>query len=199
MREYENDLIKKGITYIAGVDEAGRGPVAGPVVAAAVILRNDFHYGYINDSKKMSEKQREKAFTDIIENAIAFGVGIIDETIIDEINILEATKKAMTLAIENLKVKPEYVLIDAVKLNCNFKTLSIIKGDQKSISIAAASVIAKVTRDRLMKEYSILYPNYAFEKHKGYLTKIHKERIKEFGPCAIHRKTFAPIDSYYQK
>lgn len=195
MREYENQL---NLQYIAGVDEAGRGPIAGPVVAAAVILPLNYNNEFINDSKKLTEKRRELLFEEIKTNAIAIGVGIVDHNKIDEINILEATKLAMSLAIEDLAVKAEHILIDAVKLPNYENSTSIIKGDQKSISIAAASIIAKVTRDSMMKEYDLSYPQYSFKNHKGYLTKKHREAVLENGPCEIHRKTFAPISEYYK-
>ena len=195
MREYENQL---NLQYIAGVDEAGRGPIAGPVVAAAVILPLNYNNEFINDSKKLTEKRREILFEEIKTNAIAIGVGIVDHNKIDEINILEATKLAMSLAIEDLAVKAEHILIDAVKLPNYENSTIIIKGDQKSISIAAASIIAKVTRDSMMKEYDRSYPHYSFKNHKGYLTKKHREAVFENGPCEIHRKTFAPISEYYK-
>lgn len=195
MRSYENEL---NLKYIAGVDEAGRGPVAGPVVAAAVILPVDFNDERINDSKKLTEKQRNELFKFIKEKAISVSVGVSSVNEIDTINILEATKLAMIRAIDGLVVKPEHVLIDAVKLTHQIDNTSIIKGDQKSISIAAASIIAKVTRDLMMFEYDIKYPLYSFKRHKGYLTKIHREAINAYGPCEIHRKSFAPITSFYQ-
>lgn len=195
MRTYENDL---QLNFIAGVDEAGRGPVAGPVVAAAVILPVDFNDERINDSKKLTEKQRNDLFDLINEKAISVSVGVATVNEIDTINILEATKLAMIRAIDGLNIKPEHVLIDAVKLNHPINNTSVIKGDQKSISIAAASIIAKVTRDQMMFEYDLKYPLYSFKRHKGYLTKIHKEAIFTYGPCEIHRKSFAPITSFYQ-
>lgn len=197
MKEFENNLINNGITIIAGVDEAGRGPVAGPVVAAAAILRNDLEYDYINDSKVLTKKQRKIAFNKIKQEALAYNYIIIDHEVIDKINILEATKLAMVKAINNLSIEPEHVLIDAVKLNIKNST-SIIKGDLKSVSIAAASIIAKEVRDELMANYHLKYPNYDFINNKGYLTKKHRELIQTFGPCEIHRKTFEPIRSYYK-
>jgi len=197
MKEFENNLINNGITIIAGVDEAGRGPVAGPVVAAAAILRNDLEYDYINDSKVLTKKQRKIAFNKIKQEALAYSYIIIDHEVIDKINILEATKLAMVKAINNLSIEPEHVLIDAVKLNIKNST-SIIKGDLKSVSIAAASIIAKEVRDELMANYHLKYPNYDFINNKGYLTKKHRELIQTFGPCEIHRKTFEPIRSYYK-
>lgn len=198
MREYESELINKGIKLIAGIDEAGRGPGAGPVVAAAVILRNDYNNEIINDSKKLTEKRRNQAFKEINQEALAIGIGIVDSNEIDEVNILNATKLAMERAVLNLSLNPEHLLIDALNINLNIKQTNIIKGDMKSISIAAASIIAKVTRDNLMIEYSKEYPNYLFEKHKGYLTKAHLDLIKEYGPCPIHRKSFKPISDYYK-
>lgn len=190
--EFENEAYEKGYNSIAGIDEAGRGPLAGPVVAAAVILPKDALIEGVNDSKKISEKKREKLYDDIINNAISWGVGIVDHTVIDEINILNATRRAMKLAIQNLSVRPDFILIDAEKKvdTDGIPYLPIIKGDALSISIGAASIIAKVTRDRMMREYDKIFPMYGFEKHKGYGTKAHVEAIKEFGPCMIHRRSF---------
>lgn len=192
LSKFEREYYEKGYKSIAGIDEAGRGPLAGPVVAGAVILPKDCLLEGINDSKKLSEKKREKLYDDIIENAVAWGVGIVDHTVIDEINILNATRLAMKKALENLTVKPDYILIDAEKkVDTNgIPYLPIIKGDALSISIGAASIIAKVTRDRMMKEYDKIFPMYGFEKHKGYGTKAHVEAIKEHGPCMIHRNSF---------
>lgn len=192
MTEYENKYLNVGYQYIAGIDEAGRGPIAGPVVAAAVILKPNFDYGYINDSKKLSQKKLVDAYDAIINNAIV-GIGIVDNNTIDKINILEATKLAMRNAVDNLEIEPEVLLVDAVELKGAIISESIIKGDQKSISIAAASIIAKVTRDRIMIKYDENYPEYNFKKHKGYPTKEHKEKVFKNGICEIHRKTFAPI------
>ncbi len=199
MKEYENELYKKGITLIAGVDEVGRGPLVGPVVTAAVILPADFYDERINDSKKLSEKKRELLYSVIYENAISIGIGISSNEVIDEINILEATKKAMKEAINNLSVKPEHVLIDAVKLDIDIPSTSIIKGDAKSESIAAASIIAKVTRDRMMVELDKLHPEYDFKNNKGYGTKKHIEAIYKYGILNEHRKTFAPISDIINK
>lgn len=192
LSKYEEDCFNRGIELVAGIDEAGRGPLAGPVVAAAVILPKHALIEGVNDSKKISEKKREKLYDDIINAAIAWGVGIVDNNVIDEINILNATRMAMHNAIEALKVKPEYILIDAEKkVDTNgIPFMPIIKGDALSISIAAASIVAKVTRDRMMREYDELFPMYGFEKHKGYGTKMHTEAIKEHGMCMIHRKSF---------
>ena len=192
LSKFEKEYFEKGYNLIAGIDEAGRGPLAGPVVAAAVILPKGCLIEGVNDSKKLSEKKREKLYDDIIENAIAWGVGIKDNNVIDEINILEATRLAMHEAIENLQVKPDFIFIDAEKKVDTDKIpyLPIIKGDALSISIAAASIIAKVTRDRMMREYDKEYPEYGFEKHKGYGTKVHVEAIKEHGLTPIHRRSF---------
>lgn len=193
LSEYEKGLYEKGHKYIAGIDEAGRGPLAGPVVAAAVILPKDCLIEGVNDSKKISEKKREKLYDEITEKAVAWGVGIVDNNVIDEINILNATRRAMHMALLDLEEKPDYILIDAEKnVDTNgIPFLPIIKGDALSISIASASIIAKVTRDRMMREYDELFPMYGFEKHKGYGTKAHIEAIKKNGLCMIHRKTFS--------
>lgn len=197
MKEYENELYKKNIKLIAGVDEVGRGPLAGPVVCAAVILKEDYENDKINDSKKLTEKKREALYDVIMGEALSVGIGISSEDVIDEINILQATKKAMTEAIKNLDIKPEHVLIDAVKLeDLDIPQTSIIKGDAKSISIAAASIIAKVTRDRMMVELDKKHPEYDFKNNKGYGTKKHIEAIRKYGIIKEHRKTFAPCDEY---
>ena len=188
--ENETLLQSKGYKYIAGVDEVGRGPLCGPVVCAAVIMPLDDIIDGIDDSKKLSKKKREKLFDLIKEKAIAYSICQIESDEIDKINILNATKKCMINAIEALSVKPDVVLIDAVKLDTEYKTVSIIKGDLKSYSIGAASILAKVYRDRLMEDYSKIYPNYGFERNSGYGTKEHINAIKEYGPCQIHRKTF---------
>ena len=192
LSKFEKEYYDKGFEFIAGIDEAGRGPLAGPVVAAAVILPKGCLIEGVNDSKKISEKKREKLYDEIIENAIAWGVGIKDNNIIDDINILEATRLAMHEAVHNLKVKPDFIFIDAEKKvdTDNIPYLPIVKGDALSISIAAASIIAKVTRDRMMREYDKVYPEYGFEKHKGYGTKAHVEAIKTNGLTPIHRKSF---------
>lgn len=191
MCQYEKEAYREGVKFIAGIDEAGRGPLAGPVVAAAVILPENIFISGLNDSKKLSEKQREELYSEITQKAISYDVGIVDEKIIDELNILNATKMAMEIAVESLKVKPDLLLIDAVKLDCfKMKQKSIIKGDALSISIAAASIIAKVTRDKLIEDMDNVYPDYGFKKHKGYGTKEHIDAIKKFGICPIHRTTF---------
>lgn len=195
MKDFENELYLKGIEYVAGVDEVGRGPLIGPVVTAAVILPKDYYDDRINDSKKLTEKKRELLYDIIMENAIAVGIGMSSNEVIDEINILEATKRAMKEAINNLSVKPEHVLIDAVKLDIDIPSTSIIKGDAKSQSIAAASIIAKVTRDRMLIEWDKKYPEYDFKHNKGYGTKKHIEAIYKYGVLEEHRKTFEPISS----
>ena len=196
MKEFENELYESGIKYIAGIDEVGRGPLVGPVVTAAVILPKDFYDERINDSKKLTEKKRELLYDVIMENAVSVGIGISSEDVIDDINILEATKKAMIEAVNNLSVKPEHLLIDAVKLNVDIPQTSIIKGDAKSESIAAASIIAKVTRDRMMIELDKEHPEYDFKHNKGYGTKKHIEAIEKYGILKEHRKTFAPCNKY---
>lgn len=196
MKEFENKLYESGIKYIAGIDEVGRGPLVGPVVTAAVILPKDFYDERINDSKKLTEKKRELLYDVIMENAVSVGIGISSEDVIDDINILEATKKAMIEAVNNLSVKPEHLLIDAVKLNVDIPQTSIIKGDAKSESIAAASIIAKVTRDRMMIELDREHPEYDFKHNKGYGTKKHIEAIEKYGILKEHRKTFAPCNKY---
>lgn len=199
MKEFENELYLNGISLIAGVDEVGRGPLIGPVVCAAVILPKDFINININDSKKLSEKKREQLYEVITKNAISIGIGISSNEEIDRINILNATKKAMKDAIDNLEIKPEYVLIDAVKLDIDIPSTSIIKGDAKSQSIAAASIIAKVTRDRMMFDLDKKYPEYDFRHNKGYGTKKHIDSIYKYGVLPEHRKTFEPIFSILQK
>lgn len=191
MKAYEKALYEKGLSLVAGVDEVGRGPLAGPVVAAAVILPKDFHVHGINDSKKLSEKKREELYQIILDHAVAWGIGIVDHQVIDEINILNAAKKAMTEAVSAMKIQPEHLLIDAVKLeNVPISQTPIIKGDAKSLSIAAASIVAKVTRDRMMVEMEEIYPGYGFAQNKGYGTKAHYEGISRQGMSPIHRKTF---------
>lgn len=199
-RKYEKELKEKGYNLIAGVDEVGRGPLVGPVVTASVILPFDFELDGLTDSKKLTEKKREKFFDIIMDKAISVGVGIKNQNVIDEVNIYEATKLAMYEAINNMDVKPDYVLIDAMKLEkLDVPYLPIIKGDLKSISISAASVIAKVTRDRMMYELDKKYPYYNFKKNKGYPTKEHVEAIEKYGILEEHRKTFNPVCKYVKK
>lgn len=194
--KYERELIDKGITLIGGVDEVGRGPLVGPVVAACVILPLDFSLDGLTDSKKLSEKKRDFFFEEIKKQAISIGIGIKDENVIDEVNIYEATKLAMIDAINNCNIKPEHILIDAMPLELDIPTTSIIKGDLKSITISAASVIAKVTRDRMMYELDEKFPMYEFKKNKGYPTKAHMDAIKKYGIIKEHRKTFGPVRDY---
>ena len=192
LKEKENDLRKKGFQYICGIDEAGRGPLAGPVVVASVIMPTDSMIEGVNDSKKVSEKKREKIYEQILEEAISYGVAIIGQDEIDEINILNATKKGLTISLQELTLKPDLILVDALN---GIDTMgipydSVIKGDAKCYSIAAASIIAKVTRDRIMREWDKIYPEYGFEKHKGYGTAAHIAAIREYGLCPIHRRSF---------
>lgn len=198
--QYEEQLEDLGIKYIAGVDEVGRGPLAGPVVVAAVILPLNLRIKGINDSKKLSAKKRDELYKIILNEALAVNVSFIDEKVIDEINIYEATKKGMLEAIAGLKIKPEHVLIDAMPLReLDIPHTSIIHGDALSASIGAASIIAKVTRDEYMDKMDIKYPNYGFKHHKGYCTKEHLEALDKYGPCDIHRKSFAPVKKFYTK
>ncbi len=193
MYEYENKLIQIGKTHICGVDEAGRGPLAGPVVAAAVILKPGVTLNHVNDSKQLSEKQLTKALEQVKEHALAIKVVFGSVEDIDRINIYRATKEAMVAAIEGLDIQPDFILTDAMPI-AEYKNLeSIIKGDQKSISIAAASIVAKTTRDAYMKNMHTLFPNYGFDQHKGYPTKKHVEALMTFGPTPIHRKSFKPV------
>ena len=192
LKQTDKMYYEKGFKYICGIDEAGRGPLAGPVVIASVIMPQDSMIEGVNDSKKVSEKKREKLYDLILEEAISYGIGIIDQNRIDEINILNATKEGLTNSLKELKVKPDIILVDALE---KIDTLgipydSIIKGDAKSYSIAAASIVAKVTRDRIMKQWDEIYPEYGFERHKGYGTAAHIKVIEEKGLCPIHRKTF---------
>lgn len=189
---YERDLLAKGYKYIAGVDEVGRGPLAGEVVCCAVIMKLDedsIVYG-VDDSKKVSEKKREMLYDQIRESAVSYNICEVSPSVIDEMNILNATKICMKNAIEGLDIQPDIVLVDAVELDIDIPTMPIIKGDAKSYTIGAASILAKVYRDRKMCEYAKVYPEYGFEKHKGYGTKAHIDAIKEHGKCPIHRLTF---------
>lgn len=192
LKKEEIQLYKMGAQYICGIDEAGRGPLAGPVVVASVIMPKDSKIEGVNDSKKVSEKKREKLYDEITQNAISWSVAIIDQKQIDDINILNATKKGLTQCIKELKEKPDIIIVDALEkidtLGIQYK--SIIKGDSKCYSIAAASIIAKVTRDRIMRQWDEVYPQYGFAKHKGYGTAAHIAAIKEYGLCPIHRRSF---------
>ena len=191
MRVYEKEYSE--YSYICGIDEVGRGPLAGPVVAAAVILPKDCSILYVNDSKKLSEKKREELYDIILDKAVSYGIGIVSPKVIDEVNILQATYEAMRIAISKLEVKPDVLLNDAVTIpgidEC-IHQVPIIKGDAKSISIASASIVAKVTRDRMMVEYAECYPEYDFAGNKGYGSATHIEALKKYGPCAIHRNSF---------
>lgn len=194
---YEKRLLRKGFKLIAGVDEAGRGPLAGPIVAAAVILPADCSIKGLDDSKKLSPQKRERLFVQIKKKALAIGIGIINHVIIDRINIGRANSLAIKKAIENVKILPDFVLLDGSKLKIDSPVprRGIAGGDAKCSSIAAASIIAKVTRDRLMKEYHKKYPLYGFARHKGYGTPQHLEALARYGPCAIHRRSFSPVSA----
>ncbi len=191
MLEIEDKLYSEGYNFVCGVDEAGRGPLCGPVVAAAVILPKDEYIEGVNDSKKLTEKKREKLYDDIMMKAVAASIGISDVDVIEKVNILNATKLAMKQAIEKLSIKPDYVLIDGNQMiDINIKAETVVSGDAKSLSIAAASIIAKVTRDRMLIEFDKKYPEYGFAKHKGYGTKSHIEAIQKYGLTDIHRPSF---------
>lgn len=192
MKKIEEEFYEKKIELIGGIDEAGRGPLAGPVVVACVIMPKDSMIEGVNDSKKVSEKKREKLYEEITKTAISYEVGIIDQKEIDDINILNATKLGLTTAIKGLKVKPEFILVDALTNIDTFRIpyQSIVKGDAKCYCIACASIIAKVTRDRIMRQWAEVYPQYGFEKHKGYGTAMHIQAIKEYGLCPLHRHSF---------
>lgn len=191
--QYEKELYEKNITLIAGVDEVGRGPLVGPVVASAVILPKNYQLEGLTDSKKLSEKKRDKFYEIIKKDAISIGIGIIPPETIDKVNIYEASKLAMYEAINNLNILPEHILIDAMPLKLDIPSTSIIKGDALSLSIAAASVIAKVTRDKMMYELNKLHPEYYFDKHKGYPTKLHLEVLKKYGPLDNYRFSYKPV------
>ena len=191
MLEYERKYYDMGYNFICGIDEVGRGPLAGPVVTCAVILPKDEMILYLNDSKQLSKNKREELYDIIIDRAVAYGIGISSEKRIDEINILNATYEAMRMAIGNLSVKPDILLNDAVRIpQVDIEQLPIIKGDTLSASIAAASIVAKVTRDRMMTEYDRIYPGYGFDKNVGYGSAAHIEALKKNGPCDIHRRSF---------
>jgi len=192
----EEELIQKGYKYIAGIDEAGRGPLAGPVVAAAVILPRDYNSDILNDSKKISPKVREKLYEELTDplSKVAWGYSVISPEIIDEINILNATHRAMSESALNLETEPSFAIIDGNPVKgFPYPYQAVVKGDEKCLSIAAASIIAKVERDRLMLKYAEKYPEYGFERHKGYGTKLHLNALKEFGASPIHRQSFAPV------
>ena len=201
LHEFDNEFFNQGYRFIAGIDEAGRGPLAGPVVASAVILPPNISINGVDDSKKLTSEKREILFEIIKEKALSIGTGIVSSKVIDEINILEATKVAMLKAVENLTIIPNLIIIDGITPlslthQVEIKQITIKKGDTLSQSIASASIIAKVTRDRLMLDYDAKYPKYLFAKHKGYGTAEHLERIKEFGPCEIHRNSFKGVKEY---
>lgn len=198
MLRYEKELYQKGYQAIAGIDEVGRGPLAGPVVTACVILPKDCKIRHLNDSKKIPKKHHEEIYEEVLARALGVGIGIVDNNTIDRVNIYEATKLGMLQAIEQMKgevTKPDYLLIDAMQLDTPIPQLSLIKGDANSLSIAAASIVAKVTRDRMMAEYAKEYPGYAFDKNVGYGTKDHLAGLKQYGVTPIHRKSFEPIKS----
>ena len=198
MLRYEKELYQKGYQAIAGIDEVGRGPLAGPVVTACVILPKDCKIRHLNDSKKIPKKHHEEIYEEVLARALGVGIGIVDNDTIDRVNIYEATKLGMLQAIEQMKgevTKPDYLLIDAMQLDTPIPQLSLIKGDVNSLSIAAASIVAKVTRDRMMAEYAKEYPGYAFDKNVGYGTKDHLAGLKQYGVTPIHRKSFEPIKS----
>lgn len=192
LKKFEKELYNKGFNKICGIDEAGRGPLAGPVVVAGVIMPQDSMIEGVNDSKKVSEKKREKLYDLIIEEAISYSVAIIGQDVIDDINILNATKKGVEEVVKGLDVKPDLIIVDALT-HINTQGIpydSIIKGDAKCYNIAAASILAKVTRDRIMRQWDEIYPQYGFSSHKGYGTAKHIQALKEYGPCPIHRNTF---------
>lgn len=198
--KFEEELFDKGYEKICGIDEAGRGPLAGPICVAACILPPFLRIDGINDSKQLSEKKREELYKIIVKHALAYSIVFISEKDVDELNIYQATKKGMLECIEEIKIKPDYVLIDAMPLGeLEIPHDSIIHGDALSASVAAASILAKVSRDHYMEKMDIKYPNYGFKKHKGYGTKEHLLALEKYGPCKIHRKTFAPVSKYYSK
>ena len=198
--EFETKASHQGFKNIAGIDEAGRGPLAGPVVAAAVIFPSQVNIPGLNDSKKLSNKKREELFPKIQEISVSYGVAVVGQKVIDKINILQAARLAMKQAVETLKITPGLLLIDGnQKIDSTLNQWAIVKGDSRSLSIAAASVLAKVTRDGIMDEYHKLYPQYEFNRHKGYGTKLHKNLIQEHGPCPIHRITFKGVLEYIKR
>lgn len=194
---FENQAAGEGRRNIAGIDEAGRGPLAGPVVSAAVILPSSFSEPGVTDSKKLSHLKREQLYDNIYDQAVAVGIGIVDSAEIDRINILQASLLSMVMAVENIAPRPDYLLIDGIfNISCDLPQIAIPKGDSLSISIAAASIVAKVTRDRLMQTYDHYFPQFGFPRHKGYPTKAHKEAIRKYGCCPIHRKSFKGVKEY---
>ena len=198
--EFESKASHQGFKNIAGIDEAGRGPLAGPVVAAAVIFPSKVNIPGLNDSKKLSANKREELFPKIQEISVAFGLAVVDQKVIDKINILQAARLAMKQAVETLKITPGLLLIDGnQKIDSTLNQWAIVKGDSRSLSIAAASVLAKVTRDRIMDGYHKLYPQYEFNRHKGYGTRLHRNLIQEHGPCPIHRRTVKGVSEYIKR
>ena len=198
--EFETKASHQGFNNIAGIDEAGRGPLAGPVVAAAVILLSKVNIPNLTDSKKLSPKKREELFPKIQDMSVAYSVAVVDQEVIDKINILQAARLAMKKAVETLKLTPGLLLIDGnQKIDSTLNQWTIVKGDSRSLTIAAASVLAKVTRDQIMDDYHKLYPQYGFDRHKGYGTKLHRNLIQEHGPCPIHRKTFKGVSEYINR
>ena len=198
--EFESKASHQGFKNIAGIDEAGRGPLAGPVVAAAVIFPSKVNIPNLNDSKKLSANKREELFPKIQEISVAFGLAVVDQKVIDKINILQAARLAMKQAVETLKITPGLLLIDGnQKIDSTLNQWAIVKGDSRSLSIAAASVLAKVIRDRIMDDYHKLYPQYEFNRHKGYGTKLHRNLIQEHGPCPIHLNTFKGVSEYINR
>jgi ribonuclease HII len=194
---FESKAIEKGFSYIAGIDEAGRGPLAGPVVSAAVLLPTSFHDPDITDSKKLSPKKRSYLYEKLYDQAVSIGIGIIDNIEIERINILNAALLSMAISVKNIRPQPDYLLIDGkFRIPTDLPQEPIIRGDALSISIAAASIVAKVSRDRLMERYDQDYPQFGFSRHKGYPTKAHKEAIRTFGCCPIHRRTFRGVKEY---
>ena len=191
--KFEQQAYQSGKKVIIGLDEAGRGPMAGPLVVAGVIFKEGYYDEQINDSKQLSEKKRERLYDLIIENALAYHIEVIDVEEVDKLNVYQASRTGMIRYIDKIDLKPDYALTDAMPLGEHIEHLSIIKGDALSLSIGAASILAKVTRDRIMKEYDVMYPEYGFAKHKGYPTKAHKEALKQYGVTPIHRRSFAPV------
>lgn len=196
---YEEDLIKKGYKYIAGTDEAGRGPMAGPLVAASVVLPIGYRLDYLDDSKKLTPKRRDQLYDIIVRDALDYQVTIMSVEEVDELNVYAASKIAMTRCIEKSQVPVDFILTDCMKLDIDIPFLDLVKGDSKSASIAAASVIAKVTRDRIMDELDKEYPQYGFKKHKGYVTKYHLEQLDLYGVSEVHRKSFSPVAERLKK
>lgn len=197
--KYEEDLYRQGVTLIAGIDEAGRGPLAGPVVAAAVILKKGVTMHHVDDSKALTEKQRQRALEEIKASALSIGIAVVSPEEIDRINIYRAAKQAMISAIQQLKIKPQYLLIDHMPIELDIPSTSIVKGDALSVSIAAASIVAKTTRDAYMMEMDKVFPHYGFRNHKGYPTKEHLHALETYGITPIHRKTFKPVKAIIEK